>query len=127
MDAWKGYLKRFPDSPQQIEAVQALARIQLNLVEDQLAEKEFKKRELMALREYQMGATLMEQVEDTINRLSAEIEELTAILLDDPLAEDVFVLEMRSVANPRFYVHPELRIATDEGREDRFSLRRLVL
>ena len=31
----------------------------------------------------------MEQVEDTINRLSAEIEELTAILLDDPLAEDV--------------------------------------
>ena len=55
MDAWKGYLKRFPDSPQQIEAVQALARIQLNLVEDQLAEKEFKKRELMALREYQMG------------------------------------------------------------------------
>lgn len=69
----------------------------------------------------------MEQVEDTINRLSAEIEELTAILLDDPLAEDVFVLEMRSVANPRFYVHPELRIATDEGREERFSLRRLVL
>ncbi|MEC8595287.1 MAG: hypothetical protein VXY74_10845 [SAR324 cluster bacterium] len=127
MDAWKGYLKRFPDSPQQIEAVQALARIQLNLVEDQLAEKEFKKRELMALREYQMGATSMEQIEDTINRLSAEIEELTAILLDDPLAEDVFVLEMRSVANPRFYVHPELRIATDEGREERFSLRRLVL
>ena len=69
----------------------------------------------------------MEQVEDTINRLSAEIEELTAILLDDPLAEDVFVLEMRSVANPRFYIHPELRIATDEGREERFSLRRLVL
>ena len=34
---------------------------------------------------------------------------------------------MRSVANPRFYVHPELRIATDEGREERFSLRRLVL
>ena len=127
MDAWKGYLKRFPDSPQQIEAVQALARIQLNLVEDQLAEKEFKKRELMALRDYQMGATLMEKVEDTINRLSEEIEELTAILLDDPLAEDVFVLEMRSVANPRFYVHPELRIATDEGREERFSLRRLVL
>jgi hypothetical protein len=31
------------------------------------------------------------------------------------------------VANPRFYVHPELRIATDEGREERFSLRRLVL
>ena len=43
MDAWKGYLKRFPDSPQQTKAVQALARIQLNLVEDQLAEKEFKK------------------------------------------------------------------------------------
>ena len=127
MDAWKGYLKRFPDSPQQTKAVQSLARIQLNLVEDQLGEKEFKKRELMALREYQMGTTLNKQVEDTINRLSGEIEELTAILLDDPLAEDVFVLEMRSVANPRFYIHPELRIATDEGREERFSLRRLVL
>ncbi|MAA69750.1 MAG: hypothetical protein CL915_13545 [Deltaproteobacteria bacterium] len=127
MDAWKNYLKRFPDSPQQIKAVQGLARIQLILVEDQLAEKEFKKKELMALREYQMGATLNEKVEDTINRLSGEIEELTAILLDDPLAEDIFVLEMRSVANPRFYIHPELRIATDEGREERFSLRRLVL
>ena len=127
MEAWKNYLNRFPDSPQQIEAVQGLAKIQLNLVEDQLAEKEFKKRELMALRDYQMGATLKEQVEDAINRLSVEIEELTAILLDDPLAEDVFVLEMRSVANPRFYVHPELRIATDEGREERFSLWRLVL
>jgi len=127
MDAWKGYLKRFLDSPQQTKAVQSLARIQLNLVEDQLGEKEFKKRELIALREYQMGTTLNTQVEDTINRLSGEIEELTAILLDDPLAEDVFVLEMRSVANPRFYIHPELRIATDEGREERFSLRRLVL
>jgi hypothetical protein len=127
MDAWKNYLKRFPDSLQQIKAVQGLARIQLILVEDQLAEKEFKKKELMALREYQIGATLNEKVEDTINRLSEEIEELTAILLDDPLAEDIFVLEMRSVANPRFYIHPELRIATDEGREERFSLRRLVL
>ena len=127
MDAWKGYLKRFLDSPQQTKAVQSLARIQLNLVEDQLGEKEFKKRELMALSQYQMGATLKGQVVDTINRLSAEIEELTAILLDDPLAEDVFVLEMRNVANPRFYIHPELRIATDEGREERFSLRRLVL
>ncbi|MBT7203576.1 MAG: hypothetical protein HN867_08810 [Deltaproteobacteria bacterium] len=127
MDAWKNYLKRFPDSLQQIKAVQGLARIQLILVEDQLAEKEFKKKELMALSEYQIGATLNEKVEDTINRLSEEIEELTAILLDDPLAEDIFVLEMRSVANPRFYIHPELRIATDEGREERFSLRRLVL
>ena len=37
------------DSPQQTKAVQSLARIQLNLVEDQLGEKEFKKRELLDL------------------------------------------------------------------------------
>ena len=126
IDAWKNYLERFPESPQQFEAVQALARIQLKLFEDQLAEKEFKRKELMALRDYQMSATVNEQVEDTIARLSSEIEELTAILLEDPLAEDVFVLEMRSLANPRFYFHPELQIAIDEGREERFSLRRLV-
>jgi len=127
MNIWKNYLERFPDSLQQIKAVQSLAKILLNLVEDQLTGKEFKKRELMALREYQMGETLSEKVEGTIARLSGEIKELTAILLDDPLTEDVFILEMRSLANPRFSIHPELRIATDEGREERFSLRRLVL
>ena len=36
IDAWKNYLERFPESPQQFEAVQALARIQLKLFEDQL-------------------------------------------------------------------------------------------
>ena len=43
MDAWKGYLKRFPDSPQQIEAVD-LSENPSKQMEDQLAEKEFEKR-----------------------------------------------------------------------------------
>jgi hypothetical protein len=126
-EAWKNYLKQFSDSPQQSEAVQALAQMQLSLVEEKLSEKEFKKSELVVLRRYQMGPVLQEQVEDTIARLTKEIKEKMAILLDDPLAEDVFVLKMRSIANPRFYVYPELRIAMDEGRNERFSLKRLVL
>ena len=125
--AWKNFLNRFPDSPEQAQALRSLTRLQLALPEGNLREKEQKRSELQELRQYGLTGSLGEDVEDNILRLSNEIEEETAVVLDDPLAEDAYLLQMRSVANPRYYVLPELRIALDEGKEERFSLRRLAL
>ncbi|MGK0289912.1 MAG: hypothetical protein ACI86H_001361 [bacterium] len=123
-NTWSGYvdfIKKYSDSSEKVKVVKQLGSIAMTLPSNTLSEKEEKVDKLTFVKKYSAGSSNAGSIGKMVSELELAIKNEREKKLKNPVTEDAYVLELRSVhvPNRRVAVAGNMSNVTTTGAEFR--------